>query len=160
MSDQAPRVSVQMRIERLYVKDVSFESPAAPAVFAEPFRPEFQIDINTAVNGLGEGRHEVVLSITATARKDSDKVAYLIEVQQAGVFFVEGAEAGALQQVLGIACPSTLFPYARETLDSLAVKGGFPPLQLAPVNFEALYAQAMQKRAAQSNTSPDPDVTH
>ncbi|NOX49954.1 MAG: protein-export chaperone SecB [Gammaproteobacteria bacterium] len=163
MSDDQPqageKIQVQMRLERIYLKDASFESPGAPSIFTEQFRPEFKVDINTAVNSLGDNRHEVVLCVTATANRES-KVAYLVEVQQAGIFVIEGAKGPHLQQVIGIACPNTLFPYARECLDSLVVKGGFPALQLAPVNFEALYAQAMQQAELTAQASSDGEIKH
>ena len=101
MSEQ---IQVQLKIERIYVKDASFESPGAPSIFTEQFQPEMQVDINTGVNSLGDNRHEVVLRATITAKRSEDKHAYIVEVQQAGIFVVEGAEGGALRQVLGIAC--------------------------------------------------------
>lgn len=156
-------VQVQMRIERIYLKDASFESPGSPAVFTEQFRPQMQVDINTKVNSLGDNRHEVVLAATVTAKRDDQKTAYLIEVQQAGIFVIEGVVDAHLRQVLGVICPNTLFPYLRETLDSLVVKGGFPPLQLAPVNFDALYAQAVQqaeKQTEKQTESSTPEVKH
>ena len=152
---QAP-TQIQMRIERLYLKDASFESPGSPTIFTEQWRPETQVDINTKVNNLGDNRHEVVLACTVTSKREGDLVAFVVEVHYAGIFVVEGAQGPQLHQVLGIACPSTLFPYARENLDSLCVRGGFPPLQLAPVNFEVLYGQAMQQAANQSSD----DVKH
>ena len=139
---QNQTVQVQMRIERLYVKDASFESPGAPAIFAENVRPKMQVDINTTANDLGNNRHEVVLRATVTAQLEDDKTAYVVEAQQAGVFVIEGVSGGPLRQVLGVVCPNTLFPYLRETLDSLLMKGSFPPITLAPVNFEVLFAQA------------------
>ena len=147
-------VQVQLRIERLYMKDASFESPGAPSIFTQQFQPEMKVDINTSVNSLGDSRHEVVLSATVNAMRSDEKHAYIVEVQQAGIFVIEGAEGQTLRQVLGIACPNTLFPYLRETLDSLVTKGGFPPLQLAPVNFEMLYAEAMRQAGAQSDVTP------
>jgi preprotein translocase subunit SecB len=152
---QAP-AQIQMRIERMYLKDASFESPGTPTIFGEQFRPETQVDINTKVNNLGDNRHEVVLACTVTSKRDGGRVAFVAEVHYAGIFVVEGAQSAQLHQVLGIACPTTLFPYARENLDSLCVRGGFPPLQLAPVNFEVLYAQAMQQASEQSSG----DVKH
>jgi len=141
---------VQMRIERLYLKDVSFESPGAPNNFAEqPWQPKTHVDINTTVNNLGDGRHEVVLTATIKSTRDQERVAYVVEVQYAGIFVIEGATGGQLQQVLGIACPNALFPYVRENLDNLVVRGGFAPLQLAPVNFEMLFAQAIQQAREQ-----------
>ena len=144
---------IQLRIERLYVKDASFESPGAPSIFQEQFQPEMQVDINTSVNSLGDNRHEVVLSCTVTAKRGENRHAYIVEVQQAGIFVIEGAEGTAMRQVLGIACPNTLFPYLREALDALVNKGGFPPIHLAPVNFEMLYAEAMKQ--AQPPSPPE-----
>lgn len=135
----------QLRIERMYLKDASFESPGAPSIFSEQWRPETQVDINTTVNNLGDNRHEVVLAVTVTSKRDGDRVAFVAEVHYAGIFVINGLDAQQLHQVIGIACPNTLFPYVRENLDSLVVRGGFPAMQLAQVNFESLYAQAMQK---------------
>jgi preprotein translocase subunit SecB len=147
-----------LRIERLYLKDASFESPGTPALFGEQYKPETQVDINTRVNNLGDNRHEVVLSATVTTKRNGDKVAFVVEVQYAGIFVIEGVQGQQLQQVLGIACPSTLFPYVRENLDSLVVRGGFAALQMAPINFEALYAQAVQQAARKE--SSDDEVKH
>ena len=155
-AEQAEAVPAQMRVERMYLKDVSFESPGAPSIFSEQFRPEFKVDIQTTVNSLGDDRHEVVLSATVSASRQGERTAYLIEVQQAGIFIIEGVKGQAQHQILGIACPNMLFPYAREALDNLIVKGGFPALQLAPVNFEAIYAQAMQ----QHNNQQSEEITH
>lgn len=148
----------QVRLERLYLKDASFESPRTPAVFTESWKPEFQLDINTRSNALGEERFEVVLTATLRARTDGGKTAYIIEVQQAGVFQISGLEDEPRQRVLGTLCPGTLFPYIRETVDSLAVRGGFPPVHLAPVNFEALYAEALRKQSGESGS--DASLTH
>lgn len=138
----------QLRLERLYLKDASFESPRSPVVFGESWKPEFSLDINTRTNRLGEERFEVVLSATLKATAEGDKTAYIIEVQQAGVFLVSNLPQERIQQVLGTLCPATLFPYLRETVDSLAVKGGFPAVHLAPVNFESLYAEAVRQQQA------------
>ena len=144
-------IEVQLSIERIYLKDASFESPGSPEVFNEPFRPEMKVDINTRVNRLGDDRHEVVLSITVSASREGEKTAYLTEVQQAGIFVIKGAEQNQLQPILGVHCPQTLFPYIREAIDGLVVKGGFPPVRLAPVNFEALYAEAVRQSRAQKH---------
>ncbi|CAE7459333.1 secB [Symbiodinium pilosum] len=114
------------------------------------------VDINTTVNNLGDNRHEVVLAVTVTSKRDGDRVAFVAEVHYAGIFVINGLDAQQLHQVIGIACPNTLFPYVRENLDSLVVRGGFPAMQLAQVNFEALYAQAMQK----ANKKDDAPVQH
>ncbi len=149
------RQEAQVRIERLYLKDASFESPASPGVFTEQWQPQNQVDINTSVNRVGDDRHEVVLSITITTRRNEESVVFIAEVQFAGIFFISGVNETQLRQVLGVFCPNTLFPYVRENLDSLVVKGGFPALHLAPINFEALYAQALTQRGGEEE-----DVTH
>ena len=147
-------------LERLYLKDASFESPRSPAVFAEAWRPEFQLEVNTRASSVGDERVEVVLSTTLRAKTEGGKTAYIVEIQQAGVFQVSGLEASARQRVLGTLCPGTLFPYVRETVDNLVVKGGFPAVHLAPVNFEALYADALRKQASQVQAPGGNTRTH
>ena len=146
------KIQVQLRIERIFLKDASFEAPGGMAIFNESFRPEMQVDINTRVANRDEDRHEVVLSATVQAKLDGDKTAYIVEVHQAGVFEIRGLASNQLGPVIGIHCPQTLFPYLRENIDALVVKGGFPPLQLAPVNFEALFQEAVRQQQAQTET--------
>ena len=146
-AEQAP---MRMRIDKIYLKDASFESPASPQIFVSTWQPELKLDVNTRVTPLEGNLHEVVLTVTATALQE-DKPGFIAEEQQAGIFLIEGGDAAQLAQVLGIACPTTLFPYAREAADALVVKGGFPPLQLAPINFESLYMQARENQAAEPN---------
>ena len=146
---------VQFRIERLFLKDSSFESPNSPEVFIKQWRPEIKVDINTRANSLGEDLQEVILTATITATLDDEMVGFIVEVQHAGIFLIQGAEPAQLSQIIGIACPNTLFPYLRESIDNLVVKGGFPALQLAQVNFEALYVQAMQEREQREQASSD-----
>jgi preprotein translocase subunit SecB len=144
----------QVLLERLYLKDASFESPRTPAVFGESWKPEFHLDVNTRTSSLGNERFEVVLSATLRAKTEGGKTAYIAEIQQAGVFQVSGLDGAARQRVLGTLCPGTLFPYVRETVDSLVVKGGFPAVHLAPVNFDGLYAEALRKQGAEVGTGP------
>ena len=151
---EPPAGQVQLRLERIYLKDASFESPKSPQIFADRWRPEIKVDINTRASHVDGDRHEVILRLTVEATNGDAGVGFVVEVQQAGVFVIEGANDGQLRQVLGIACPTTLFPYVRESVDSLVVKGGFPPLNIAPVNFEVVYAEAMKQASAQ------PDVKH
>ena len=158
--DNQQRVQVQLSIERIYLKDASFESPGSPAVFGEEFRPEMQVEINSRVNSLGDNRHEVVLSSTVTAKRGENLVAYIVELQQAGIFQITGVEGEALRHVLSIHCPTTLFPYLREGMDNLIVRGGFPPVQLAPVNFEALYAEARRQHEEQAAAETGEAPTH
>ena len=139
----------QFTLQRIYTKDVSFESPSTPGIFRQNWQPSVTVDLNTKSARVDDqGNHEVVLTLTITA-KVGEETAFLVEVQQAGIFYVVGIEGEALRQVLATVGPNILFPYAREAIDALVVKGGFPPLMLAPVNFDALYRQAMAQQAAQ-----------
>ncbi len=156
MSEATPQGQAEIGIERLYIKDISFESPQAPAVFAGKWEPQVKLDINTRFQQLEGNRHEVVLTLTINARQEQEKTAFIIEIQQAGIFRIVGLEKEHLRRVLSAMCPGMLFPYARETIDSLAVKGGFPPLALAPVNFDAMYEQALaQQTSVQTEQGPD-----
>ena len=143
----------QFAMQRIYTKDISFESPATPDVFRKQWQPAVNVDLNTKSNKIDEnGNYEVVLTVTITAKMD-DETAFLVEVQQAGVFMISGFEGENLRRILGTAAPNILFPYARENIDSLCVKGGFPALMLAPVNFEALYQQAINQAAQQNEAA-------
>ncbi len=145
----------QFVMQRIYNKDLSFESPSTPDVFKKQWQPKVNVDLNTRSNAIDEqGNYEVVLSITLTAKID-DETAFLVEVQQAGIFSIVGFDEEQLRRVLGTAAPNILFPYARENIDSLVVKGGFPPVMLAPVNFEALYEQALRQQAEQQAAGGD-----
>lgn len=150
----------QVRLERIYLKDSSFESPGTPEVFGEEWKPEINVDIGTRTNSGPSGRYEVVLSGTIRAKRANGKTAFIVEVQQAGLFFIQGLTGDMLQMALGTVCPTTLFPYLRESIDGLVVKGGFPPLHLAPVNFEALFRQAVAERQAQAAAQNSGDVKH
>ena len=147
--------SAELSLERFYLKDLSFESPLAPEVFGERWQPNMQVDINTRTQNLGDDRFEVVLTVTAQAKNPQGKTALIVEIQQAGVFRVKGLDGPRLQRVLATFCPNLLFPYVRETLDSLVVKGSFPALMLAPVNFDVLYEQALRRNQA-NQAAKDP----
>lgn len=127
-------------IEKIYLKDVSFEAPAAPAVFTEDWAPEINMELNSQGQPINENIYEVELSITVTA-KNKDKTGFLVEIKQCGIFNISGMDEANLNGMLGSFCPNILFPYAREAISDLVTKGGFPQLLLAPVNFDALYAQ-------------------
>lgn len=133
----------QFEIQRIFVKDLSFESPNTPQTFVEEWKPEVELNLETKSNRVQENLHEVVLAITATV-KTGGKTAFLIEVQQAGVFEINGFSDDQLHHMLGSFCPNILFPYAREVVSDVVVRGGFPQLILAPVNFDALYTQHME----------------
>lgn len=134
----------QFALQRIYLKDLSFESPNAPEVFQQQWKPAVNMDLNTSHSKVSDTQYEVVLSMTITAKVD-DKVAYLVEIQQAGVFLLNGFPEQQIPPMLGAYCPNLLFPYARETIDNVVNKGSFPSLMLAPVNFDALYAQEMAR---------------
>ncbi len=135
----------QFAIQKIYIKDVSFESPNSPAMFTQEWQPEVNLDMNTNTQLLNEGVYEVVLSLTATV-KNAEQTAFLVEIQQAGIFTINGFAEKDMGHMLGSFCPNVLFPYAREAVSDLVTKGGYPPLILAPVNFDALYAQHMAQQ--------------
>lgn len=144
----------QFAINKIYIKDISFESPNSPAQFTADWKPESNMELNTNGRPLEEKVYEVVLSITVTV-KNNEQTAYLVEVQQCGIFSIDGFNEQDLSHMLGSFCPNILFPYAREAISDIITRGGFPQLLLAPVNFDALYAQhlqQMQKDAEQSET--------
>ncbi len=132
-------------IKRVYVRDMSFEVPAGLAAFSLPGQPHVGQDVGSKVNKVNDTHYEVILNITVTIKMDEDKVAFLAEVQQAGLFEVSGLEESQLQHLLSTMCPQILFPYAREAIDNMATRGGFAPVSLPHMNFEALYAQAMEQ---------------
>ncbi len=138
-------------VEKIYVKDVSFEVPGAPAIFGENVQPELQLNLNQRVQRLSEAAFEVVLAVTLTC-KAGDKTAYVAEVQQAGVFGITGLEPQAIDGLLGTQCPNILFPYVRQLLSDLIQAGGFPPFFLQPINFDGLYAETLRQRAAQAES--------
>lgn len=148
MSEQETPKS-QLMLQRIYLKDMSFESPASPGSFRESWKPKIGLELNSRNSNIENTLYEVVLSITVTAKNEQDQVIYLTEVQQAGIFHIEGLDELTLQHTLGAFCPGVLFPYARETIDGLVVKGSFPPLMLAPVNFDAIYEQSKQAQVNQ-----------
>lgn len=136
----------QFMIQRVYVKDLSFEIPNAPEVFTKEIQPDINMDLDIQTSKLSDDVFEVVLKITVTAKGDS-KVLFLAEVQQAGIFLAQNFPEDQMGGMLNIFCPQMLYPYAREMITSLTNKGGFPPLYLQPVNFEALYmAQQEEKK--------------
>lgn len=140
--------SPQFEIQRIYVKDISYEAPNTPHTFTEDWKPEVQLNLETKSNRIQENIHEVVLSVTATITTNK-KSAFLIEVHQGGIFLINGFPNDQLRQMLGSFCPNILFPYAREVISDVVVRGGFPQLLLAPVNFDALYAQHLEEQKKQ-----------
>lgn len=138
----------QFVIQRLYVKNSSFETTQTPSIFQKQWEPELNVELNTGHQELEPNIYEVTLTVTATV-KNKQETAFLAEVQQAGIFTIQGPGEEQLQHILGSFCPSILFPYIRETISSLVTKGSFPPLVLSPINFDALYIQKMQAQQEQ-----------
>jgi len=135
------------QIEKIYVKDVSLEIPGAPQVFLEAQAPQLEIQVRNESAQFADGLFEVAVTVTVTA-KAGERTLFLAEAAQAGIFSVRGVPQEDLEPLLAVACPTILYPYARETISDLVTRGGFPPVLLAPVSFEALYAQRMQQQAA------------
>lgn len=133
-------------IQRIFLKDVSFEAPNSPEIFQQEWTPDVNLDLDTQSRELTENVYEVILRLTVTV-KNGQENAFLCEVQQGGIFTVSNMEAPQLAHCLGAFCPNILFPYARETISSLVVKGTFPQLNLAPVNFDALFMNYLQNQA-------------
>lgn len=142
----------QFAVQRIYTKDVSFESPNAPEIFRGEWKPQHELNLNTKVEKLADGAYEVVLSVTATV-KVGDKIAFIVEVHQAGIFMLAGFPDQEIGPMVGAYCPSMLFPYAREVVSDLVVKGSFPQLVLQHVNFDALFAQHQKQAAEQDNAA-------
>ena len=153
---QAP-AEQQFIIERIYIKDASFESPNTPAIFTEEWNPDTNLQLNTEVTPISDNHYEVVLLITVTV-KSQDKTAFLVEIAQAGVFQIVGYDSDQLNHLLASYCPSNLYPYAREAIASLISKGSFPEMHLSPINFDALYAQRMQEEAEQQAVTENEQV--
>ena len=141
----------QFAIQRTFIKDLSFETPMGVKVFTQAFQPKVKMDVKTRGNSIAEGVHEIVLTLTITAKVEED-TAYIVELQQAGIFAIKGFPEEQMAHVLGAVCPNFLFPYAREAVDSIVVKGGFPPLSIAPIDFDAIFRQS-QASADQSGQS-------
>ena len=160
MSDQqangaAEQKGPQFAIQRIYTKDISFEAPNTPTIFKAEWKPEVKLDLDTRSNKLENGVYEVILKLTVTTKVGED-TAFLCEVQQAGIFTIaegEGVAEGQVAHMLGSFCPNLLFPYARETISNLVNRATFPQLNLAPVNFDALFAQYVQQRQAEGENA-------
>ena len=144
MTDQ--QAQPVFNIEKIYVKDLSVEVPNAPAIFLERDAPLMEMQINTQSAQVDEGIYQSIITLTITA-KIKDKTAFVVELQQGGIFRIQNLPPEALEPALAIGCPNILYPYARESVSDAVLKAGFPPLMLQPVNFEALYMQQQQAQA-------------
>jgi len=140
----------QFAIQRLYVTDMSFEAPGLAKLANSEWKPQMNLDLQTKSKEVGNDSHEVILRVTVTV-KNEDETAFLAEVQQAGVFTIKDFVEDQIKHTLGSFCPNILYPYAREAITDMVGRGGFPQLVLAPVNFDALYAQ--QKSQEENQTS-------
>ena len=132
-------------LEKLYLKDVSVEVPNAPEIFVERDAPKISIELNNEAKPLADGYYEIALQITVTS-KIGKQTAFVVDIVQAGIFVIKNIPEDGLEAVIAITCPNILFPYAREAIANFTVKAGFNPVQLQPINFEALYMQEKQKK--------------
>lgn len=151
-SNGAGTAGPQLSLQKVYVKDASFEVPSAPQIFQEQGQPQIQLNLSQQVGSLAENVYEVVLTVTVTC-KLAEKTAYLAEVQQAGVFGLVGFDTPNRDAVLATYCPNVLFPYVRQAVSDMVQNGGFPPFLMQPINFEALYAEQQRRRA--DGTAPN-----
>ena len=142
-------------IQKIYTKDISFETPSTPSIFRDEWKPELDLQLGNSYARIDDDNHEITLTVTVTA-KIEDKTAFLVEVKQAGIFSLTGYSDQEMAPLIGSYCPNTLFPFAREVISDIVLKGGFPQLVLAPVNFDALYMdqmkKAQQKKAAENGS--------
>ena len=145
----APDNERQFAIQRVYTKDLSFETPNSPQVFTQEWQPDINVNLNSSVQNLDDDHIEVTLTVTVTA-KHGENTAFLAEVQQAGIFLTKGISEEEMGPMVGVYCPNILFPYAREDVGDLINRGSFPQFVLAPVSFEAIFAQRMQQQKEQA----------
>lgn len=142
----------EMQIQRIYIKDVSFEAPNLPHIFHQEWKPQLGFELDTETREIAEDTYEIVLHINVqTTLEDSKDVAFICEVKQAGVFTIKGLEGIQLAHCLASQCPNVLYPYARELISSLVNRGTFPALNLSPVNFDALFMDYLERQQAEEN---------
>ncbi|MFT5425572.1 MAG: preprotein translocase subunit SecB [Gammaproteobacteria bacterium] len=151
----AEAMTGQFAPQKIYVKDLSFETPHSPSIFKAEWNPLVNMNLNSEANPMDDKLYEVVLTITVTV-KMGEKTAYLVEARQAGIFHIDGFPEDIITRMVAIVCPNILFPFARELVSDLVTRGGFPQLLLAPVNFDALYEQQQQNSAP----SADAETKH
>ncbi len=145
--------SVQVAVEKIYVKDLSLENPGAPQSFRLTEPPSIELGIRTRAEQVEPDVYECVMTVTVTASA-KDRTVFLVEVAQAGVFTVHGSTPETLQPVLAMHCPAMLFPYARQQIAAAVMNAGYPAVQLSPINFEALYAQQLAQKAGEPAPAP------
>ena len=157
MSDPNPVPPArQVLLSRIYLKDASVEVPLAPQIFTRQWNPQVDVQVGTTATKLGNNMHQVMLTVTVTAKLGED-VGFLVEVQQAGIFEVSGfATETDIQAILAGYCPGVIFPFAREAIADLVQRGGFPPILLQPINFEALYVDHLMRQSGGATAPPAP----
>jgi len=153
--DPQPQSGPSLSIQKIYVKDLSLENPGAPQSFFMQEPPQVEVGLRTRGEQIEQDVYECVLTVTVTA-KIGDKVLFLVEAAQGGVFQIRGVPAADIQPIMGIHCPNVLFPYIRETIADAITRAGFPPVHLDPINFELLYQQQLANLAQQPAASPVP----
>jgi len=153
--DQAQAGQGQFAIHKVYVKDASLESPNSPSIFREQWAPDVKLQMGTSNTAMGDDNFEVMVNLTVTV-KSGEATAYLVEVQQAGIFQISGIPDNQMPHMLKAFCPSVLFPYAREAVSDLVTRAGFPQLLLAPVNFDAYYMQQLKDQQAAASAVDEP----
>jgi preprotein translocase subunit SecB len=153
--DKQTNTEKQLLLQKIYIKDFSFESPRAPAIFAGNVSPQTRLNIQSSAKELAPDTQEVVLTLTVEA-KDQDKTLFLVEIEQAGLFRIQGYSGEEQQMLIGSYCPGALYPFAREAIADIVTRGGFPQLLLQPINFDGLYAQAVKERGNGNGSSTEP----
>jgi preprotein translocase subunit SecB len=152
MSDENQQAQAVFQIQRVYLKDMSLEQPNSPAIFLEQEAPNIEVALDVGALALAEGIYESTVTATVTA-KIGEKVAFLVEGKQAGIFEIRNIPGEQLDPLLGIACPNILFPYLRSNIADILTRSGFPPIHLSEVNFEAFYQQRLQSLAEKQTDS-------
>jgi len=158
-SNMSEEQQASFNIEKIYIKDISLEIPNAPQVFLQAETPQLEVQVHNEGQQFADGLFEVTVTVTVTA-KAGDKTLFLAEAAQAGIFTIRGVAGEELEPLLGIGCPTILYPYVREAISDLVTRGGFPPVLLAPVSFEALYVQRQQEAAQAGNGTPKIEIAH
>jgi preprotein translocase subunit SecB len=141
------QTAVQVSVEKIYVKDLSLENPGSPQMFRMQEAPAIEIGLRTRAEQIEPDIYECVMTLTITATS-AERTVFLVEVAQAGIFSVHGATPESLQPILAMHCPAMLFPYARQQVASAVMNAGYPPVHIAPINFEQLYAQQLAQKGA------------
>jgi preprotein translocase subunit SecB len=150
----------QLVLQKIYIKDLSFESPRSPGVFASNVSPQTKLNIKSSASEVAPDTQEVTLTLTVEAVNE-DKTLFMLEIEQAGLFRIQGYSAEEARMLIGSYCPGTLYPFAREAISDVITRGGFPQLLLQPINFDALYAQVLKDRAdGGSESAQSPQPTH